>query len=221
MECKNCQGLCIKKGCQKRKQRYYCKIYKLYQLKTYRNKNCTGADEDLIIKLNNEGVGISGISRITGMSKSNVVKRIRKLANRLMPQSEKEKGQIYEVDELHTFVKNKRNSCYIIYALNRTSRRIIDFVVGARTKENISRVISSLNKQAPKQICTDKLNIYPGLIAASVHKAGSMITNHIERFNLTLRTHIKRLSRRTICYSKSKEMLENCLKIYLWQDSVA
>ena len=57
MECKNCQGLCIKKGCQKRKQRYYCKICKLYQLKTYRNKNCTGADEDLIIKLNNEGVG--------------------------------------------------------------------------------------------------------------------------------------------------------------------
>ncbi len=30
----------------------------------------------------------------------------------------------------------------------------------------------------------------------------------------TLRTHLKRLSRKSICYSKSEKMLENCLKMY-------
>jgi insertion element IS1 protein InsB len=41
-------------------------------------------------------------------------------------------------------------------------------------------------------------------------------TNHIERFNLTLRTHLKRLNRRTICFSRSLVLLNAILKIYFW-----
>ncbi|MDL2326931.1 IS1 family transposase [Bacteroidales bacterium OttesenSCG-928-A14] len=32
--------------------------------------------------------------------------------------------------------------------------------------------------------------------------------------NLTLRTHLKRLSRKTICFTRSVEMLSSCLKLY-------
>ena len=39
-------------------------------------------------------------------------------------------------------------------------------------------------------------------------------TNHIERHNLTIRTHIKRLTRRTICFSRKAIMLYAVLKIY-------
>jgi hypothetical protein len=41
-------------------------------------------------------------------------------------------------------------------------------------------------------------------------------TNHIERKNLSLRTHLKRLNRRTICFSKSLVILSACLRIYFW-----
>jgi IS1 family transposase len=68
----------------------------------------------------------------------------------------------------------------------------------------------------PKRIYTDKLNIYPGLISKSIHSSIQYKTNHIERFNLTLRTHLKRLSRRTICFSKNSKMLENCLRLYFF-----
>ncbi|HEX2845848.1 MAG TPA: IS1 family transposase [Chitinophagaceae bacterium] len=52
------------------------------------------------------------------------------------------------------------------------------------------------------------------------HIANAYNINHIERNNLNLRTHLKRLSRRTICFSKSITMLEACLKIYFWNPVV-
>ncbi|XAV88462.1 MAG: IS1 family transposase [Candidatus Symbiodolus clandestinus] len=44
---------------------------------------------------------------------------------------------------------------------------------------------------------------------------GKIFTQRIERHNLTLRTHIKRLSRRTICFSKSITIREKIIGAYL------
>lgn len=109
MECKNCQGFCVKKGCRNRRQKYYCKGCKLYQLKTRCYKSCTEEDELMILKLNNEGVGIRSISRITGISESNVVTKIKKLGSKIKKAKISEEQQEYEVDEMHTFVKCKSN----------------------------------------------------------------------------------------------------------------
>ena len=124
--------------------------------------------------------------------------------------------QEYEVDEMYTFIKNKSKGCYITYALNKKTKQVIDFTVGPRTKENIGKVIASVKELNPKRIFTDKLNVYPGLIEKSIHTADAYKINHIERFNLTLRTHLKRLTRKTICFSKSLTMLNAVLKIYFW-----
>lgn len=216
MECKNCQGLCIKKGCQNRRQKYLCKSCGLYQMKTYHYQRCTPKDEEMIVKLNNENVSIRGISRITGFSKSHIINKLKQIASSIKHPVFTEDQQEYEVDEMHTFIGNKSTHCYITYAINRVSRQVISFVVGSRTKENIGKVIDCIKSLNPKRIFTDKLNVYPGLIDKSIHTASAYKINHIERFNLTLRTHLKRLSRKTICFSRSKEMLECCLRIYLW-----
>lgn len=219
MKCKNCQDFCIKKGCQNRRQTYYCKSCKRYQQKTYTYKLCTVSDEQTIVKLNNIGVGVSGMARFTGMSKSNIINKIRQISKKIVKPEIKEEQQTYEVDEMHTFIKRKSDHCYITYALNKKTRQVIGLVVGGRTKETIGRVIESLKGLNPKQIFTDKLNVYRGLIDKSIHTASAYQINHIERFNLTLRTHLKRLSRKTICFSKSKEMLESCLRIYLCSET--
>jgi IS1 family transposase len=99
--------------------------------------------------------------------------------------------------------------------MNKRTRQVIALIVGRRTKDNVGRVIMRLKELKPKKIYTDKLNIYPTLIDKDIHVIGAHKINHIERFNLTLRTHLKRLSRKTICFSKSAEMLENCLKLYI------
>ncbi len=104
--------------------------------------------------------------------------------------------------------------CYIIYALNKVSKKVVDFVVGGRSTENISKVINQIKVLNHKCIYTDKLNVYSALMEYIKHITSKYKINHIERMNLNLRTHLKRLSRKTICFSKSKEMLESCLRLY-------
>jgi len=78
IECKYCSTTCIKKGFYKSTQRLFCKTCQRYQQKNYEYKICTRQDEEMIVTLNNEGVGISSIARITGVSKANVVNNFTK-----------------------------------------------------------------------------------------------------------------------------------------------
>ena len=73
-----------------------------------------------------------------------------------------------------------------------------------------------LKLSAATRICTDGLKNYRYLINSAIHDAKRYSTNHIERFNLTLRTHLKRLNGRTICFSRSFVLLNAILKIYFW-----
>jgi insertion element IS1 protein InsB len=75
-------------------------------------------------------------------------------------------------------------------------------------------LISKLIESKAKKIYTDGLNIYPTLIPKSIHSVYAKCTNRIERLNLTMRTHIRRLSRKTLCFSRSRLMLEAGLTLY-------
>ena len=126
----------------------------------------------------------------------------------------KESKQVYELDELYTFIGKKSWAYYIIYAINRQTRKIVGFVTGARTKEDIGKLVRKLLKLFPKRIFTDRLPIYRSLIPDGLHRILPYQTNRKERKNLTIRTHLKRLSCRTICFSKSESMLRTCFQLY-------
>nr|WP_235498553.1 IS1 family transposase [Flavobacterium sp. Leaf359] len=63
---------------------------------------------------------------------------------------------------------------------------------------------------------TDRLKNDRYLLNTELHSVKRFGTNNIKRKNLTLRTHLKRLNRRTICFSKSFVILNAVLKIYFW-----
>ncbi len=62
---------------------------------------------------------------------------------------------------------------------------------------------------------TDDWKSYGRCLDAQRHHIGKSATQNIERQNLNFRSHIKRLQRRTICFSKSPEMHEAVLKLYI------
>jgi len=124
------------------------------------------------------------------------------------------------MDELRTYIEKKENQYWIAYALCSETKRVVDFTVGKRSKQTLKKVTGTLLMSGVKLIKTDRLNIYQSLIPSDRHIANAYNINHIERNNLNLRTHLKRLSRRTICFSKSITMLEACLKIYFWNPVV-
>jgi len=77
-------------------------------------------------------------------------------------------------------------------------------------------VIQSLEFSKAKMIYTDKLKNYRYLIQKKLHNTRVHCTNHLERHNLSVRTHLRRLNRKTICFSRSLVVLVAVLRIYFW-----
>jgi insertion element IS1 protein InsB len=148
-----------------------------------------------------------------------VSRKIRKIAELIPKPPIPLNRKAFELDEVRTYIKKKENQYWIAYALCSETRQVVDFVIGRRSKRTLRMIVNTLLLSGVKTIKTDKLNIYQSLIPRSRHISAAYNINHIERNNLNLRTHLKRLSRRTICFSRSLPMLEACLKIYFWDSS--
>ena len=199
----------------KMKQRYFCKRCKTTKVEFYTYKAYKQEINQNIVALTKEGVGILGSARLLAISPTTLLKRIKEIAAKITPPAISI-GKTYEIDEMRTFYKHKDKLVWIVYALEKESRKVVSFNVGARTNKTLSKVIETVTLSNPKKIYTDKLINYKSLIKKEIHNFRNRSTNHIERMNLTLRTHLKRLNRRSIAFSKSIVMLSSVLKIYFW-----
>lgn len=214
--CIYCSGNCIKYGLNKtRNQRYRCKncnrtFLSAYSYTAYQPQTDTSIKEHL-----KEGCGIRSISRLLRISCNTVLHKIISIA-KAITKPFISFGKEYEVDEMYTFVYRKSNQKWIVYALRKDTNEVADFTVGSRTNATLKRVTDTLMLSQASRICTDKLPYYRSLIPDKIHTTKQYCTNHIERNNLSIRTHLKRLSRRTICFSKSLAIINACLKIYFW-----
>ena len=90
------------------------------------------------------------------------------------------------------------------------------FHVGGRTNKTLNKVLISLELANAKTVYTDKLKNYRYLIEKKVHNTTRYAKNHVERMHLNYRTHLKRLNRRSVCFSRSLLMRICVLKVYLW-----
>ena len=62
---------------------------------------------------------------------------------------------------------------------------------------------------------TDAAGVYARHLPAPAHTVGKIYTQQIERKHLTLRTRIKRLARKTICFSKSVFMHDTVIGLFV------
>jgi insertion element IS1 protein InsB len=62
---------------------------------------------------------------------------------------------------------------------------------------------------------TDSWGAYTRHLEADEHQPGKRNTQHIERKHLTLRTRTKRLVRKTICFSRSTQMHDLVLGLFV------
>ncbi|WP_298779886.1 IS1 family transposase [uncultured Polaribacter sp.] len=206
----------VKNDFQKNLQRYQCKICnKNFQIE-YSYKAYKKNTDKMVITLLKEGCGIRSISRILQISKNTVLSRMLKISFRIKPHIFSNFKCKFEVDEIWTFIGNKNKMTWVTYVIERKTKCVINFFVSNKSKKNIKPLMDKFLALQPVRIYTDLLNIYPPLIPKEIHRVFNYCTNIIERKNLTLRTHNKRLSRGTICYSRKQEYLEDNLKIYFW-----
>jgi insertion element IS1 protein InsB len=119
------------------------------------------------------------------------------------------------MDELWSFVQNKSNQRRTWYAIERKSGCILAWHNGKR-KDMDFLILWSLLQVFPISVYhTDNWSSYSKYIPEAMHRIGKENTWKIERKNLNFRTHIKRLTRKTICFSKSEQIHDNVIGMYI------
>ena len=170
--------------------------------------------KDLIDRLLLEKIPLAGIARAAQVSErwlQNYVNAKYGSVPQELIVIPKKKGRLtIECDEMWSFVGNKKNKVWIWLAIDRDTREIIGVYVGSRDRVGAQALWNSLPpiyRQCAVSY-TDFWAAYETVFPSKRHKAVGKETgktNHIERFNNTMRQRISRLVRSTLSFSKKLE----------------
>jgi insertion element IS1 protein InsB len=125
-----------------------------------------------------------------------------------------------EVDELWSFVGKKANRQWVWVALDATTRQVIAFHVGDRSGQSAQALWEKIPAvyQEDAVFYTDHYAVYSGVIPAAQHRPITKLarkTNHVERFNCTLRQWVSRLVRATLSFSKKLSNHIGAIKYFI------
>ncbi|KAA6332953.1 hypothetical protein EZS27_018594 [termite gut metagenome] len=120
-----------------------------------------------------------------------------------------------ETDEFWSFAGNKGNQRWRWYAIERRSGCIPAWHNGKRTDRDFLRLWNSLKIFDMAQYHTDDWGAHSKYIPPDKLRVGKDKTWKIERKNLNFRTHLKRLNRKTICFSKNETVHDNVTGVYI------
>jgi IS1 family transposase len=125
-----------------------------------------------------------------------------------------------EADELASFVQKKAHKQWVWIAMDAKTRQIIAFHVGDRSHKSAEHLWAKI-PHAYRQhatFYTDQYVVYEEVIPAAQHRAISKLarkTNHIERFNNTLRQRVSRLVRAALSFSKKLANHIGAIKLFI------
>ena len=200
------------------KQRYRCKNCHRAFILDYSYNGHKKQVLEYIVPMTLNGSGIRDISRVLNISVNTVLNVIRNRATFLPPSASvlpPGTVQNVEIDELWSYVARKSNQRWLWYAYERDQKKILAFVIDRRTDDACQRIVRMLSLYTIEHIYTDNWDSYTKYVDPQCHIISKVETQRIERMNLNFRTHLKRLQRKTICFSKSDDMHYAVLSLYI------
>jgi insertion element IS1 protein InsB len=120
-----------------------------------------------------------------------------------------------EVDEMWSFVGKKTEPRWLWHALDHGTGKVLAYVFGRRKDEVFLQLKALLTPFRITRYYTDYWGAYERNLPPEVHSPGKRNTQQIERKHLTLRTRLKRLVRKTICFSKSIQMHDVVIGLFI------
>jgi IS1 family transposase/transposase-like protein len=159
-----------------------------------------------------EKIPIAGISRVTGILEPWLQKYINEKYEDTPEEIDiTKKGRLTtECDEMWSFVGMKADKKWIWQAIDCDSREIVGVYVGSRDRvgaEELWKSLPPVYRQCAVSY-SDFQSAYEKVMPQKRHRPvgkESGKTDHIERFNLTMRQRISRLVRKTLSFSKKLE----------------
>ena len=125
------------------------------------------------------------------------------------------RGLSSELDEMWSFVARKSNPRWLWHAIDHHTGKVLAYVFGRRQDAVFLQLKALLEPFGITRYYTDGWGAYERHIEAEQHTVGKDNTQKIESKHIRLRTRIKRLMRRTICFSKTEWMHDLVIGLFI------
>jgi len=234
VHCPECQSIdVVQYGKQANgTQRYRCNnrdCPRTIFLLQYANKGRLPAVKQQIVDMTLNGSGVRDIVRVLGVSSATVIDVLKKkepaikqvnahLLKSLDPaQLDVIIRQVddAEMDEMWSFVGSKRQQRWLWHAIDHHTGHVLAYVCGPREDETFLKLKALLAPFGITHYYTDGWGAYRRHRDPAQHTVGKQHTQKIERKHTTLRARIKRLVRRTICFSRSILMHDLVIGLFI------
>src|SRR6266478_2838280 len=234
VRCPHCQSeQIVKRGKTRRgTQRYLCQNTACTRgsfLLDYRNRGCLPEVKHTIIDMSLNASGIRDTARVLRISTDTVLSELKKketlltsvnmaLLRTLNPAQivvDIEQAGEAEIDEMWSFVGNKGHPRWLWHAIDHHTGKVLASVFGRRQDTVFLKLKALLEPFGITRYYTDYWGAYTRHLDAADHSPGKRNTQKIERKHLTLRTRIKRLVRKTICFSKTTQMHDIVIGLFV------
>ncbi len=117
-----------------------------------------------------------------------------------------------------SFVRQKAQQRWLWHAIDPQSGTVLAYVFGSHTATVFLQLKQLLAPCGISRFYTDDGGTYQRHLTSEQHALGKDNTQKIERKHLTLRTRIKRLARKTLCFSKSVRMHDIVMGLFMNRD---
>lgn len=203
MCCPHCLGSKVIKNGRKKNgtQTYLCQRCDKQFQEEYLYWGAERKNKNLVIRMLTRGSGIRDIAYVLRISTGCVLRVLVSQANLTFSPKHKVYHKV-QVDELYSFVQNKKKKVWILYAYCAQTDEILALTMGKRNKKTVKDLYKRLKDINVNFWCTDAWKAFKEVLPKESHLIGKQFTKAIEGVNTSLRNACKRLIRRTTAFSK-------------------
>jgi len=121
-------------------------------------------------------------------------------------------------DEMWSFVRHKKGQRWLWWVEDAQNGQVVAFVFGRRTHATFQRLLAVLEAAgwAVEKWFTDAWGAYEACLPTEQRQTGKAPMQRLERKHLTLRTRLKRLTRKTICFSKKQFFHDGLITLFIF-----
>jgi insertion element IS1 protein InsB len=125
------------------------------------------------------------------------------------------RGLSSELDEMWSYVGKKANPRWLWHAIDHYTGKVLAYVFGRRKDTVFLQLRALLQPFGITRYYTDSWGAYARHVDTEQHTVGKEYRQRIESKHITLRTRIKRLVRRTLCFSKTEQMHDLVIGLFV------
>ena len=127
---------------------------------------------------------------------------------------------LVQIDEQWSYVGNKKKKVWLLYAICKNSGEILAANWGKRNKKSIKALLKKLREREINFYCTDNWKAFAEVLPKEKHIIGKKYTKKTEGINTWFRTRLRRLVRRTVCFSKKLIYHYSIIKTAIYERNI-